>query len=45
MKKKPDLLALLVVVIGAGVLFTELASGFFGSEQRPEQTQTSYYRQ
>lgn len=45
MKKKPDLLALLVVVIGVGVLFTELASGFFDNEQQPEQTRTSYYRQ
>lgn len=45
MKKKPDLLAVLVVVIGVGVLFTELASGIFGGEQRPEPTQTSYYRQ
>ncbi len=45
MKKKPDLLALLVVVIGVGVLFTELASGFLDTEQPPEQTRTSYYRQ
>ncbi len=45
MKKKPDLLAVLVVVIGVGVLFTELASGFFDGEKQPEPTQTSYYRQ
>ena len=45
MKKKPDLLVLFAMVIGMGVLVTELAYGMMGADNRPEQTQTSYYKQ
>lgn len=45
MKKKPDLLAMLALVIGMGVLVTELAYGMMSADNRPAQTQTSYYKQ
>ncbi len=45
MKKKPDLLVLLAVVIGMGVLVTELAYGMMSVDNRPAQTQASYYKQ
>ena len=45
MKKKPDLLMLLAVVIGMGVLVTELAYGMMSADNRPAQTQASNYRQ
>lgn len=45
MKKKPDLLVLLAVVIGMGVLVTELAHGMMNADNRPVPTQTSYYKQ
>jgi len=42
-KKKPDLLVTLAVLIGMGVLVTELAYGMMNVDSRPVQTQASYY--
>ena len=42
MQKKPDLLVMLAVVIGMGVLVTELAYGMMNTDERPAQTQASY---
>lgn len=44
MKKKPDLLVMLAVLIGLGVLVTELAYGTMNVDNRVEQTQASNYR-
>jgi len=41
MKKKPDILVLLAVVIGMGVLVTELAYGTISSDSRPVTIQAS----
>jgi hypothetical protein len=41
MRKKPDLLVMLAVLIGMGVLVTELAYGMMADNQ-PAQTQVSY---
>jgi len=38
MKKKPDILVLLAMVIGMGVLVTELAYGTIISDSRPTTT-------
>lgn len=45
MKKKPDLLVLLAVVIGMGVLVTELAYGMMSADNRSTQVQASVYKQ
>jgi len=41
MKKKPDLLVMLALVIGMGVLVTELAYGTMSSDSRPVTIQAS----
>jgi hypothetical protein len=41
MKKKPDILVLLAVMIGMGVLVTELAYGTISSDTRPVTIQAS----
>jgi uncharacterized protein with ACT and thioredoxin-like domain len=41
MKKKPDLLVLLAMVIGTGVLVTELAYGTISSNDRQAVVQAS----
>jgi len=41
MKRKPDILVLLAVVIGMGVLVTELAYGTMNSDSRPITIQAS----
>jgi hypothetical protein len=41
MKKKPDLLVLLAMVIGMGVLVTELAYGTMSSDDRTVTAQVS----
>lgn len=41
MKKKPDILVLLAVVIGMGVLVTELAYGTISSDSRQVTIQAS----
>jgi hypothetical protein len=43
MKKKPDLLVLLAMVIGMGVLVTELAYGTMSSDNRTATLQASQY--
>ena len=41
MKKKPDILVMLALVIGMGVLVTELAYGMMSSDSRQLTMQTS----
>jgi hypothetical protein len=41
MKKKPDIIVMLAVLIGMGVLVTELTYGFTENE-RPVQVQSRY---
>lgn len=41
MKKKPDILVLLAMVIGMGVLATQLAYGMMSPDDRPATVQAS----
>lgn len=42
MRKKPDIIVMLVVLIGMGVLVTELTYGSMGNEPQVQQAQNRY---